>query len=237
MVTKSIIYYTDNRLEQNLADAVGQQLLKSNLPIVSCSLKPINFGQNIVLDLEPSPVTMFKQILTALKTAESTYVFFCEHDVLYHLTHFEFTPPSTDIFYFNVNVWRWDNSGDKVITFDHFRSVSGLCVSRKKAIDHYEKRLKLIFENGWDKIVGRNPRWARTMGYEPGKPRRIGGFSDDLIDEWRSSYPNIDIRHNRTITPIKMTLDSFRHKPTGWEESTLDKLPGWDIKSLLKLKI
>ncbi len=227
---KTIIYYTDNRLEENVALMVRNQLLKSGLPIVSCSLAPINFGENIVLNLKPGPVTMFKQILTALKASSGEFVFFCEHDVLYHPSHFDFTPSGKDVFYYNTNVWRWDFSGDRVITYDHFRSVSGICVNREKAIEHYEKRLKLIFEKGWDKVEGRNPKWARAIGYEPGKLRKNGGFSKDAIEEWRSGYPNIDIRHKKTITPIKMTLENFIHKPTGWKESKLDKLPGWDIK-------
>ncbi|OGE14678.1 hypothetical protein A3F00_00675 [Candidatus Daviesbacteria bacterium RIFCSPHIGHO2_12_FULL_37_11] len=236
MATKSIIYYTDNRLDQQINLLVQKQLLNCRLPIVNCSLKPMDFGKNIIFDRDPpGPTTMFKQILTALKASSSEFVFFCEHDVLYHTSHFEFTPPSRDTFYYNVNVWRWDFSNDKVITYDHFRSVSGICVSREKAIEHYEKRLKFIFENGWDEIVGRNPKWARTIGYEPGKLKKNGGFSEDAIDEWKSKYPNIDIRHRRTITPMKMTFASFVHKPTGWQESTLDKLPGWDIKELLKL--
>lgn len=196
----------------------------------------MDLGKNIVLSLEAGPSTMFKQILTALKASTTEVVFFCEHDVLYHQSHFEFTPPLMDVFYYNTNVWRWDYRSDKIITYDHFRSVSGLCVSRDKAIENYEKRLKLISENGWDKIAGRNPKWARTMGYEPGKPKRNGGFSEDKIAEWSSKYPNIDIRHRKTMTPIKMSLESFVHKPTGWTESEIDKLPGWDIKELLRFR-
>jgi len=236
MAIKSIIYYTDNRLDQQINLLVQKQLLKSNFPIVSCSLSPISFGRNIVLKEKAGPVTMFKQILAALKASEGEFVFFCEHDVLYHTSHFEFTPPKQDTFYYNINVWRWDFSSNKVITYDHFRSVSGLCVNKKKAIDHYQKRLELIYKMGWDKISGKNPNWARTIGYEPGKPKRNGGFSDDSIDEWRSKYPNIDIRHQKTMTPLKMTLDSFRHQPTGWKELTLDKLPGWGITNGLLQK-
>lgn len=64
------------------------------------------------------------------------------------------------------------------------------------------------------------------MGYEPGKK------TGETIAEWRSEFPNIDIRHSKTMTPIKMTLESFVHKPTGWVESTIDKLPGWDLNEL-----
>ena len=235
MTTKSIIYYTDNRLDQQINLLVQKQLLKARLPIINCSLKPMAFGKNIILDRNPSPTTMFMQILTALENSPGQFIFFCEHDVLYHTSHFEFTPERSDTFYYNVNVWRWDSTGDKVITFDHFRSVSGLCVSKEKAIEHYRKRLDLIYKMGWDKLPGRNPNWARTIGYEPGKPKRNGGFSEDLIDEWRAPFPNIDIRHQKTMTPIKMDLESFRHKPSGWKELTLDKLPGWDIKRVKQL--
>lgn len=232
---KGIIYYTDNRIEDPICSVVQGCIRQADLPIVSCSLKPISFGKNIVMNLAPGPVTMAKQILTALKVSAAEWIFFCEHDVLYHPTHFEFTPPYKDVFYYNTNVWRWDYRGDKVITYDHFRSLSGLCVSREKALEHYEKRLKLIQEKEWDKVPGKNPRWARIIGYEPGKPRRIGGFSDDRIEEWRSEYPNIDIRHGDTLTQIKMTLESFVHKPAGWRESTVDRLEGWDVRDLFSL--
>lgn len=223
---KSIIYYTDNRLDEEITKRVQRQILKSGLPIVSCSLKPLDFGKNIVLDLQRGPTTMVRQIIAALEASESDYVFFCEHDVLYDQSHFDFDPSSKDVFYYNTNVWRWDYRGDKVITYDHFCSLSGLCVSREKALEHYKKRLATIQEKGFDKISGKNPSWARKMGYEPGKK------TGEKTEEWRSEYPNVDIRHQNTMTPIKMTIESFIHKPTGWKESTIDKLPGWDLKEL-----
>jgi len=224
---KGIIYYTDNRLDEPIFFAVQRQILKAGLPIVSCSLRPINFGKNIVFNLERGPTTMVRQIIAALEASESDYVFFCEHDVLYHLTHFDFVLPSKDIFYYNANVWRWDFSGDKVITYDHLRSLSGLCVSRNKALEHYKKRLLIIQKKGFDKLPGRKTGWARKMGYEPGKK------TGEKTAEWRSEYPNIDIRHSKTMSPAKMTLGSFIHKPTGWRESTIDELGGWDLKELL----
>lgn len=215
---KSIIYYTTNELDETIAKMVRKRILEIGIPIVSCSLKPISFGKNIVLDLKPGPVTMVRQILAALEASESEYVFFSEHDVLYHPSHFDFTPPKSDTFYYNTNVWRWDYRNDKIITYNHLRSLSGLCVSKDKALVHYKKRLATILESGFDKLPGNNPSWARKMGYEPGKK------TGELVDEWKSEYPNIDIRHNKTLTPIKMTLESFIHRPTGWKESTIDKI-------------
>ena len=218
-MTKGIIYYTDNRLDEEITQRVQGQILKSGLPIVSCSLKPLGFGKNIVLDLEPSAITMVKQILTALKASDSDYVFFCEHDVLYHLSHFNFIPPNDNIFYYNTNVWRWDYSSDKVITYDHLRSLSGLCVYRDKVLEHFNKKMKTIIDKSYDKIpVTRNPAWARKYGYEPSEK------NGEVTEEWRSEFPNIDIRHNNTMTPRKMKIEDFVHKPTGWKESIISEL-------------
>jgi hypothetical protein len=104
---KGIIYYTDNRLNEKIFKVVQEKLLAVKLPIVSCSLKPIDFGTNIVLNLQPGVETMYRQILAALEASKTDTIFFCEHDVLYHPSHFKFDPPRTDTFYYNVNVWRW----------------------------------------------------------------------------------------------------------------------------------
>jgi hypothetical protein len=223
---KGLVYYTDNRLPEPIFSAVQREVLKSNLPIISVSLKPIDFGINIVLDLKPSVISMFKQILKGLESSSSDMIFLVEHDVLYHSSHFSFKPPRRDTYYYNTNVWRWKYPHDYLITYDHLISLSGLCADRDLLINHYTKRLEIIEKNGWED--GRDPNWARKIGYEPGKKRRRGGFMDEPIDEWKSAFPNIDIRHKRTITPPKVTLDSFRHLPTGWKESRFDQIKGWE---------
>jgi len=237
---KGIIYYTDSRIEDLEHDRVLPTLVRklisdSELPITSCSLKPLDFGTNIVLDEEPGVITMYKQILTALQNAKEKYIFFCEHDVLYHPSHFDFTPPRDDTFYYNTNAWKCHPRQDIAITYDHLISVSGICVNREKAIEHYEKRIQYCYDKGFDKLPSRNPKWARVMGYEPGKKVRIGGFLEEPIEEWKSEFPNVDIRHYRTMTAAKLHLEQFAHKPTGWVSTTVDKIPGWDIKKLFNI--
>ena len=74
------------------------------------------------------------------------------------------------------------------------------------------------------------------MGYEPGtKSNRQEIVSSDISECWRSEYSNIDIRHGRTFSPPKLTLESFKHKPTNWRETTLDKIDGWDLNKLFDL--
>lgn len=233
---KGIIYYTDNRLAEPLFSIVQKQILKAKLPIVSVSLRPLNFGKNIVLNKAPSFLTMLKQITKALEKSTANVVFFCEHDVLYPTSHFDFTPPRGDLFYYNAHVWRWDYPTDKLITYDRLISLSGLCVDRHFALDHYKRRLQKITELNLDKSTSHEPLWARKWGYEPGtKKIKRGGFSDDDFETWRSKEPLIDIRHKGTFSPPKITLDSFKHRPANWQETTIEKIPGWNLKELFKI--
>jgi len=219
---RGIIYYTDNRIGEPIRTNVRKTIKASGLPITSCSLKSIRFGNNIVVEGKRSYPTMVMQILTALENAKEKYVFFCEHDVLYSPSHFEFTPGKDDIYYYNLNNWRWDYPHDRAIQYNGLTSLSMMCCNRMLAINHYRIRQSLIDSQGLDKIRSREPRWARRFGYEPGtKPIRRGGVTDEKYETWRSEFPNIDIRHNKTFSSPKTRLEDFKHKPTGWKESKL----------------
>lgn len=239
-MTKGIIYYTDNRLSEPIFSAVQQQILKAKLPITSVSLSPINFGDNYVLNLERGYVTMIKQITLALEKSKSDIVFFCEHDVLYPQSHFDFTPEKENIFYYNENVWRWDYPNNLVIRYKRLISLSGLCVYRDFALSHYRSRLQKInevLEKEGIKVTN-EPLWARCWGYEPGtKKIKRGGFSDDDFETWKSKDPIVDIRHGKTFSQRKVTLDSFKHKPEDWQESTIDKISSWDLRDLFSIKL
>lgn len=217
--TKGIIYYTDNQLNIKLAKAVQSQLTAMNLPIVSASLKPMpHFGKNIHIKLKRSVLAMFTQILTALENSDADIVFFCEHDVMYHPSHFEFTPPTKDKFYYNENVWKLDQSTGKTL---HYRAkqVSGIAVYRELAVEHYRKRVQMVKDIGY----------SSKMGYEPGthsRPERV----DDLTSEsWFSEYPNVDVRHNNNLSHTRWTKEEFRNQKytEGWTEGNYKDIPGW----------
>ena len=233
-VDKTVIYYTDNRLPEPLFSVCQKHVAAAGLPIVSCSLRPLAFGRNVVVESEPGYPAMIRQIIRALEISWAQYVFFCEHDVLYHRSHFDFAPTRNDTYYYNVNVWRWKFKSPTAVTWDDLKSLSGLCCNRELALDHFQRRLDVILARP-EEFQTREPKLPRVWGYEPGtKKRRRGGFSDEDYSIWRSAYPNIDIRHNRTYSPPKITLDSFKHKPTGWQEVCVEGIPGWNLKELFK---
>lgn len=213
-MTKGIIFYTDNKLDPKILSAVTSQLNKVfDGEIVSCTLKPLDFGKNIVLDMERGYEAMFTQILTALEASTADIIFMTEHDVLYPKEHFEFTPPEKGKFYYNHNWWKI-GKGDMAVHWDADQ-VSGLCAYRETLLDFYRKRLAEFDKDNFD--------------------RRFEPMSRKESLSWKSSVPYIDIRHNTALTRSKWGLEDFRDKSTAvnFEKSTVDKIPGWENLSEL----
>jgi group I intron endonuclease len=220
--TKGIIYYTDNLLDKQIMLACQNQLLKANLPITSCSLKPINFGKNVTLPLERGVLTMFRQILAALENIDTTIVFFGEHDLLYHVSHFDFIPPDKETFYYNMNSWLVRIPNYRAVYYDH-RSLNGLCVYRETAITHYKERIAMVEKDGFH----------MNMGYEPFTHHRIPWINQFQKGDWKSEYPNLDIKHSSNLTPARWSPTQFRDQRNcrNWHEFDLtDEIPGWDVK-------
>ena len=234
---KAILYYTDNKIKEPIVPLCQEYIKKSSLPIISVSLEPINFGKNIVLkNRKRSYPTMVDQIVEGLKQIEADQVFFCEHDVLYHPSHFEFNISDSNLFYYNDNVWRWEYPSPRLITYERLMSLSTLTAGTELLLRHFLYRQYLVRKWEWSEVRSREPRWARRMGYEPGiKKKKRGGITNEDYGAWQSKYPNIDIRHGKTFTRSKCYLSDFKHQPKGWKESTIDKIDGWELQSLFNL--
>jgi len=234
-MSKGIIYYTNNRVNNSIFVLVQKFILDSKLPIISVSLEKINFGKNIVYNGISGYISMIKQIIIALKNSKDKYVFFCEHDVLYHPSHFDFTPTRDNIWYYNKNNWRWFIGSDIAIRYDRMISLSGLCVNREFALDHYKQR-EVNIEQLKDSFRSHEPSIIRKWGYEPGtKKKKRGGFSDDDYETWDSKYPNIDIRHNQTFSRPKTKLHEFKHAPVNFEEIKIENIAGWELKKIFNI--
>ena len=199
---KGIVYYTTNNLKWSIAKACRKNIKASGLPIVSVSRKKTDLGTNIVLKGECGTLKMYEQILTGLKALNTKNAFLCEHDVLYHESHFDFTPPTDDKFYFNENVWHLNYETGKAVHYD-CKQNSGLCANRELLIKWAEEKVQQCEENKFDRH------------YEPQKNR----------EGWKSEIPNIDIRHKSNLTKSKWSLEDFRNKPKFFEEAK--EIPDW----------
>lgn len=219
--TKGAIYYTDNRLDGTLiGDTVRRNILKvtKGMDLVSVSLKPIDFGRNFTLDMERGKLTMFKQILKALEESNADIIYFLEHDVLYHPTHFQFFPYGDDAYFYNEHTYKV-RAEDGHALFYYCKQTSGLCGYRSLLIEHYRKRVDKVEKDGY----------SQHMGYEPGchsPPRGVDNFK---AKRWMSRFPNVDIRHDRNLTANRWDRSKFRNKNAclGWRET--DNIPGWGV--------
>jgi hypothetical protein len=112
----TVIYYTSNRedpvFEQKVRDDIQSKI--GDLPLVSVSQKPINFGKNICIgDVGASEKNLFRQVVTACLYATTPYVIITEADCLYPKEYFN---PQFDMDiegrHFLQNVWiHYPNAG------------------------------------------------------------------------------------------------------------------------------
>jgi hypothetical protein len=170
--TVGLVYYTDNRIDPAIMAACQQQIehCRNGHELVSVSLKPIDFGRNIVVDAERSILTMYRQILAGLEASTADVVFLVEHDVLYHASHFQFMPTRRDLFYYDGNFWQVDAKTGHALNHV-WRSTSGLCAHRELLLEHYRKRVQRVEQTGYNVRIGHEPgthnRPSTTSGGQP----------------------------------------------------------------------
>lgn len=218
-LTKGLVYYSDCRGDAQILSCVRQQIQRcaNGHRIVSATLQPLDFGhQNLVLNLERGQLAMFKQILAGLEALDTDVAFLVEHDCLYHPSHFDFTPPTADRFFYNQNRWQVSAEDGRAV---HYRAsqTSGCCASRTLLVEHYRKRIAYIEAHGWN----------RNYGYEPGTNSWSKSIDPHGAETWMSPFPNLDLRHGHNLSKTRWSPSEFRDKRTceGWTES--DEIPGW----------
>lgn len=261
---KAMLYYTSHTCPMRIARKVQRNLRKisedKNIPLYSSSLKPMphmgvkNITQPFahteyemtddgvkeiqVPRTKPGLKTMTQQILDGLKIVKEDVVFLCEHDVLYHPTHFDFIPEKEDVYYYNTNSWRLREKDGHCLYYDQ-RSLSGLVAYRKTLIKHYEERLRRIIaleeeakENDGKVRSLKNPEnfnplkeGIHRLGFEPGTHNRKDKIDNLGCADFRSEFPNVDIRHENNLTQSRWKIDQFRSKPKEWIEA--DEIPYW----------
>jgi len=223
-MTGGIVYYTHNRGDPMILAACRRQIdrARGEIPVVAVSQNPLDWGdQNIVMKgIGRTDLAMFRQQLAGLEAVGTDYVFFCEHDVLYHPSHFTFVPPTDDKYYFNWNVWAVDADTGQALHYDGMRMTSGVVAYRDILIEHYRKKIE---------ITRRRGKFSRQLlGYEPGKPKSREMLGNYRQGKFYSTLPNIDIKHDRNITRKRFAPSDYRNWTHIMDSWTLaDSVPYW----------
>jgi len=217
-----LIYYTDHHAPEPIAEATRARLkaICNGHQLVSVSLKKgiPDFGHNIVMDLERGHLAMFKQILAGLEATDADIVFLVEHDVLYHPSHFDFRPPSREVYFYNEHTYKVDAVTGQAV-FYYCKQTSGLCAYRELLLEHYRRRVEKVEKDGY----------SRNMGFEPGCHQYPRGVDNYRAERWMSRFPNIDVRTGKNWTKTRWDPSEFRNKNSclGWQ--LVDEIPGWGV--------
>jgi hypothetical protein len=237
-MTKGIIFYTDNETPPKIAWEVQFRLKtiakERNLPIVCASLKRRSgFGDTNIYfpSLERGQLTLYTQILSALEHSTADTIFFCEADILYHPSHFDFTPPTNDAYYYDINNWViWIN--ETIATHvDINIPLSMLCGNRELLTGHYRRKIARVMERRRAMEAAgqplRNQGVSRQMSAEPGGEGRGEKVDNIPILTWASEWPNLDLRHGHNLTKGKRRPTDYRNRrwAIGWKEAK--EIPGW----------
>jgi len=241
-----VVYYTHGVGDPLILEGCRRQIVKKCIGakhVTSVSLTPLDFGKNIVLNEPAGYLTMAKQILAGLEASTAEVIFFCEHDVLYHPSHFDFIPLRPDVIYYNTNVWRVRYQDGHALYCNDLKQLSGLVAYRNVLIEHYKKRVKLLqdeydctigsinMSDNKDLMLSEFNKYVRQQGFEPGTHNRAERVDDLTCDAFQSAYPNLDIRHDTNTTPSRWNKDQFRNQKftDGWTERKVSEISGWDI--------
>ncbi len=219
---KACVLYTSNTVRPAIWDACQRQLRlcleAHDLPIVTVSQKPVEpvvaGARNMIFRGKRSFESMFRQTLDGLENVDAEIVYLLEDDLLYHPSHFAFTPDD-DGFWYDQNEWHVDADSDRAVYFLH-DDPSMLVARREVLLDHYRRVIGQINETGY----------SSTWGFSPPKglpPAVRKGF----VRHYYGDVPTLDIRHPDTQTRSQWTPADFRSPRAykGWQAE--DSVPGW----------
>lgn len=186
--------YTANHISDYFMANTQKYLLEAthNYPLISVSHKPMDLGQNIVVDLPRTHFNIYHQAHIGAKAATTEYIAMAEDDVLYSPEHFKYRPKKKP-FAYNLGVWgiyTWQDpplynyKGGGRINF------CSLICEREAFIKAMEERFTKYPNDEANKDL-----WA-----EPGKYERQLGVTPQEFETLYTNPPNIMFSHETALS-------------------------------------
>jgi hypothetical protein len=221
---RTIIYLTDNSLDEELANLCRRKLTEAagDIPIVSVSQKPLDFGRNVCVgEIGRCWLSLYKQLLAGCEAIDEGWVVVAEHDCLYTSEHLNYTPDDAGVFWYNDNRWLVQWGGNHPELNGMYSWWPGKLALSQLVCDRVLLH-RCIAERVWYLETGVN---AGEFGKgEPGvvpidvirKARRratngssawLRGYLEYLTyykhATFKTRLPNLDIRHGTNFTGPK----------------------------------
>ena len=192
----TIIYYTSNRENPSFEAKIQQTLLETigDLPLISVSQKPIDFGKNIYVgDVGLSAQNAWRQFQIGAMEAKTKFVCSGEDDVLYAPDFSDFIPPTENAWYIAHPMYvLWALRGKKrAFGLKQQGSESAVIVGREYLIRMIEEMLKGHGEGLWK----REPELHGSLPLL---------FKDAVLGHFNTKVPSVTFKsendmHRRTF--------------------------------------
>ena len=201
----TLLYYTANVAPDNFTKNIRKHLLSwlpKEIPIISVSQKPIDFGYNICVgEIGQSIYNIYKQILVGAFKITTGYTAMCEDDSLYNLEHFNYRPKS-DTFAYNQN--RLNVHKD--IFFYRRRAGMCMCIVPTQLLI---ETLKRRFAEYPERPDGSHFRKENLVGFgEPGRCELKLGLPSVLMETFMTGTPTVTFSHKDGVGGIRKIMSS-----------------------------
>lgn len=227
------IYYTANVIPNSFAERVREQILRAigDMPLISVSHKPIDFGKNIVVNLRREHFNIYKQAYRGVMEAKTRYVAMAEDDIFYSVEHFDYIPVK-DTFAYDRNIWglyTWIKP--PVFSYKGRRNLSMLICERDLFLKVMKERFAKYNEDNYPKhLFGEPGKYERQMGVKVnkwefyhakkssiifshptelsfgglGKRKKIGENRTESLPEWGTAQKFINLYNGKQYEKIQI---------------------------------
>lgn len=216
------IYYSSNKENPEFEKRIRDNILKvcGDLPIVSVTQKPINFGKNIVVgDVGASGFNMFRQVQIACLEAKTKYVLSIEADCLYPPDYFTFIPKKDNICYRDKNLYVMPQHRNYF-----FKKEEGATHAQIIGREFYLDTLEKLFEGG--------PDWSveeRNFPKERTHQKQEDVFWKDQIEFYETTNAVIQIKTSQSMRHFTNSDRTPRYELPYWGKGVEFRTKYYDI--------
>ena len=108
MSDTTVVYFTSNQEKPSFEKKIQAKMLETigNLPLISVSQKPMDFGENICAgNVGVTNHNAWRQLQIGAEAADTKYICAAEADYLYSWEYFNFIPGTDDAAWRPDNIW------------------------------------------------------------------------------------------------------------------------------------
>lgn len=217
----TIIYCSSCRENQIFEQRIRDNILKNcgELPIVSVTQKPIDFGKNICVgdNIGVSGFNFFRQVQIACQESKTKFVLSAEADTLYPEDYFEFIPERDDKCYRNSNLYVMAH---KRPIF--WKKEEGATHAQIINREFYLARLNKLFKGA--------PQWsADEFNFPRERHRKVDVFDPDEIIHYKTKNPCVQIKTSSSMRHYTVSDRMNRYSIPYWGDSVEFRKKYYDV--------